>query len=131
MPAHGCRRTPDERDLKLLSGRSIVVVAADQGLRRSVAFALEVEGYTTESYDTVQKAEHSSRGALCTIVDDEILRSEPQAAKQFLKNLGARAVLLVDGLSAHKAHVDNAVLTKPFTGPDLLGVINSLIEAAK
>lgn len=34
----------------------IIVVAADQGLRRSVAFALvEVEGYSTEPYDTVQR----------------------------------------------------------------------------
>nr|WP_280663769.1 transcriptional regulator [Sinorhizobium garamanticum] len=130
MPADGCQHTPDERDFNLLGGRSIVVVAADHGLRRSVAFALEVEGYSTESYDTVQKAEDSSREALCTILDDEILRSEPQAAAQFLKKLGARAILLVDGLSAHQAPVDN-VLTKPFTGPDLLGVINSLIEAAK
>ncbi|WP_028002378.1 hypothetical protein [Sinorhizobium arboris] len=115
----------------MLAGRSIVVVAADQGLRRSVAFALEVEGYSTESYDTVKKAEESSRGALCAILDDEILRSEPQAATQFLKSLGARAILLADGLSALQAYVDNTVLTKPFTGPDLLGAINNLIEAAK
>jgi len=39
--------------LKLVARRIIVVVAADQGLRRSVAFALKVEGYSTESYDTV------------------------------------------------------------------------------
>lgn len=115
----------------MLGGKSIVVVAADPGLRRSVAFALEVEGYPTESYDTVKKAEESSRDALCTILDDEILRSEPQAATQFLKSLGATAILLADGLSALQAHVDNTVLTKPFTGPDLLGAINNLIEAAK
>ncbi len=115
----------------MLGGRSIVVVAADQGLRRSVAFALEVEGYSTESYGTVQNAEASSKGALCTILDDEILRSEPQVATQFLKNLGARGILLVDGLSALQPHVGNAILTKPFTGPDLLRAINSLIEAAK
>ncbi|MFQ6186691.1 transcriptional regulator, partial [Sinorhizobium meliloti] len=62
--------------LKLLDAKTIIVVAADQGLRRSVAFALEVEGYSTESYDTVQKAEASSGEALCTILDDEILKSE-------------------------------------------------------
>jgi len=72
--------------------KTIIVVAADQGLRRSVAFALvEVEGYSTESYDTVQKAEASCRGALCAILDDDILRSEPQAAAQYLNDLGRRA----------------------------------------
>ncbi|RVG75536.1 transcriptional regulator, partial [Sinorhizobium meliloti] len=53
----------------MLDAKTIIVVAADQGLRRSVAFALEVEGYSTESYDTVQKAEASCREALCAIVD--------------------------------------------------------------
>lgn len=96
-----------------------------------MAFALEVEGYSTESHDTVQNAADSSKGALCTIVDDEVLRSEPQAATQFLKRLGAQGILLVDGLSALQPNVGNAILTKPFTGADLLGVINSLIEAAK
>ncbi|PII37832.1 transcriptional regulator [Sinorhizobium meliloti CCBAU 01290] len=117
--------------LKLLDAKTIIVVAADQGLRRSVAFALEVEGYSTESYDTVQKAEASCRDALCTILDDDILRSEPQAAAHFLSNRGGRAILLVDGLSALQQRVDYATLTKPFTGPDLLSVINSLVEAAK
>jgi FixJ family two-component response regulator len=115
----------------LLVGRSIVVVAADQGLRRSVAFALEVEGYPTESYDTVQKAEASSREALCTILDDEMLKSEPLAATQLLKDIGRRAILLVDGLSALQPRADYAILTKPFTGADLLGMINSQTEAAK
>ncbi|MQX96295.1 transcriptional regulator [Sinorhizobium medicae] len=114
-----------------MDAKTIIVVAADQGLRRSVAFALEVEGYSTESYDTVQKAEASCREALCTIVDDDILRSEPQAAAQFLSNRGGRAILLVDGLSALQQRVDNTTLTKPFTGADLLGVINSRIEAAR
>lgn len=115
----------------MLDAKTIIVVAADQGIRRSVAFALEVEGYSTESYDTVQKAEASCREALCTILDDDVLRSEPQAAAQLLSNRGRRAILLVDGLSALQQRVDNTTLTKPFTGADLLGVINSLIEAAK
>ncbi|MDX0140876.1 transcriptional regulator FixT [Sinorhizobium meliloti] len=115
----------------MLEGKTIIVVAADQGLRGSVAFALEVEGYNTESYDSVQKAEASCREALCAIVDDDILRTEPQAAAQFLSNRGGRAILLVDGLSALQRRVDYATLTKPFTGADLLGVINSLVVAAK
>jgi DNA-binding response OmpR family regulator len=120
-----------ERNFNLLFGRSIVVVAADHGLRRSVAFALEVEGYATLSYDTLRAAEDASRVAPCTILDDEIVRSESQAATRLLQYLGARAVLLVDGLSALQAHVGNTVLTKPFSGPDLLGVISNSIEAAK
>ncbi len=131
MAAHCGRCTSHCAGLKLLDAKTIIVVAADQGLRRSVAFALEVEGYYTESYDSVQKAEASCREALCAIVDDDILRSEPQAAAQFLSNRGGPAILLVDGLSALQQRVDYTTLTKPFTGADLLGVINSLIEAAK
>ncbi|MDW9857067.1 transcriptional regulator [Sinorhizobium meliloti] len=115
----------------MLDGKTIIVVAADQGLRRSVAFALEVEGYATQSYDTLRAAEDASRLALCAIVDDDILRSEPQAAAQFLSNRGGGAILLVDGLSALQRREDYATLTKPFTGADLLGVINSLVVAAK
>ncbi|WP_325053325.1 transcriptional regulator [Sinorhizobium meliloti] len=70
--------------------------------------------------------------ALCAALDDDMLQSESQAAAQFLRDReGGRAILLVDGLSALQAHVDNTVLTKPFTGADLLGVINSLVVAAK
>ncbi|MQX46726.1 transcriptional regulator [Sinorhizobium medicae] len=115
----------------MLDAKTIIVVAADQGLRRSVAFALEVEGYSTEAYETVQKAEAYSGEALCTILDDEMLKSETVAATQLFKNLGSRAILLVDGLSAPQPPADYTTLTKPFTGADLLGVINSLIEAAK
>jgi hypothetical protein len=117
-------------NFKLLPGRNIVVVAADRGLRRSVAFALEVEGYSTESYDSLCRAEGPSQGALCTILDDEIVRAEPQAL-QLLRNLGRRAILLVDGLSALQAHVDNTILTKPFSGSDLLSAVNDLAEVAK
>nr|WP_325052060.1 histidine kinase [Sinorhizobium meliloti] len=77
----------------MLDAKTIIVVAADQGLRRSVAFALAVEGYSTESYDTVQKAEASGREALCTILDDDIPRSEPQAAAQLLRDPGRRAMM--------------------------------------
>ncbi|SEJ90482.1 hypothetical protein SAMN04244575_06843 [Sinorhizobium meliloti] len=80
------------------------------------------------NHDTVQKAEASCRQTLCTVLHDDILRSEPQAAAQFLSNRGGRAILLVDGLSALQQRVDNTTLTKPFTGADLR---NSLTEAAK
>ncbi|ASP60085.1 transcriptional regulator [Sinorhizobium meliloti] len=96
----------------MVARRSIVVVAAHQGLRQSVAFALDVEGYSTESYDSLRKAEASCREALCAILDNDILRSEPQAAAQFLSNRGGRAILLVDGLSALQQRVDNTTLTK-------------------
>ncbi|WP_272951325.1 transcriptional regulator [Sinorhizobium meliloti] len=113
-----------------MDAKIIIVVAADQGLRRSVAFALEVEGHPTESYDTVQNAEASCQEALCTILDDEILKSETLAATRLLDNLGRRAVLLVDGLSALQPRANYTTLTKPFSGADLLGVVESLIEAA-
>ncbi|WP_085034707.1 transcriptional regulator [Ensifer aridi] len=109
--------------------RIIVVVAPDRGLRRSLAFALEVEGYFTESYDALWKAEASAKRALCTIVDDEILKSEPQTAK-FLERPDLRVVLLVDGMTAFKEHGDTIVLTKPINGSDLVRAVNGLERIA-
>nr|WP_325052059.1 hypothetical protein [Sinorhizobium meliloti] len=45
--------------------------------------------------------------------------------------MGGPGILMVDGLSTLQQRVDNTTLTKPFTGADLLGVINSLLEAAR
>ncbi|MFQ6186703.1 transcriptional regulator, partial [Sinorhizobium meliloti] len=52
------------------------------------------------------------------------------AATRLLNNLGRRAILLVDGLSALQPRANYTTLTKPFTGADLISVINSVIEAA-
>ncbi len=113
-----------------MADKSIVVVAPDHGLRRSLAFALEVEGYSTESYDALWKAEGSSTASLCTIVDDEILKSEAQAAR-ILQDSGSRIILLVDGMSAFREHAGTIILTKPISGSDLLGVVNGLAAVAR
>ncbi|HVK90858.1 MAG TPA: transcriptional regulator [Mycoplana sp.] len=118
------------RDFELLAAENIVVVAPDQGLRRSLAFALEVEGYSTEAYDALWKAELSSQRSLCTIVDDKILESEAQLAK-LLHGSGRRVVLLVDGLTERGEQGDAIVLTKPISGADLLGVVNGLAATAR
>ncbi|MEY9163562.1 FixJ family two-component response regulator [Sinorhizobium fredii] len=108
-----------------MADKSIVIVAPDQGLRRSLAFALEVEGYPTQSYDALWKAEGSATASLCTIIDDEILKSEAQAV-QSLQRRGRRIILLVDGMSVLQEHAGTIVLTKPINGSDLLDVVNSL-----
>ena len=113
----------------MLAGKSIVVVAPDQGLRRSLAFALEVEGYSTESHDALWKAEASSVAPFCTIVDDEILKSEPRAA-QILRDMGSRIILLVDGMSVLQEHAGITILTKPINGSDLLEVVNGMAAVA-
>ncbi|WP_280952477.1 transcriptional regulator [Mycoplana dimorpha] len=114
-----------------MAAENIVVVAPDQGLRQSLAFALEVEGYSTEAYDALWKAEPASRKSLCTIVDDEILETEAQLAK-VLHGSGCRVVLLVNGVTARAAAEDDAiVLTKPISGADLVHVIDGLAETAR
>ena len=93
------------QDPTLLTDKSIVIVAPDQGLRRSLAFALEVEGYSTKAYDSLWKAE-AAPTAFCTIVDDEILKSEAQAV-QSLRDMRSRIILLTDGMSALQACRDD------------------------
>ncbi|AUX78824.1 hypothetical protein NXT3_PB00163 (plasmid) [Sinorhizobium fredii] len=114
-----------KRNTKLSVARIIVLVVPDRGLRRSLAFALEVEGYMTESYDALWKAEASTGRALCTIVDEEILKSEPQTPRS-LERPDGRVVLLVDGMTVVKEQGDTITLTKPINGSDLVSVVNDL-----
>ncbi|TCN28294.1 hypothetical protein EV184_114123 [Sinorhizobium americanum] len=112
----------------MLTEKSIVIVAPDQGLRRSLAFALEVEGYSTKAYDSLWKAE-AAPTAFCTIVDDEILKSEAQAV-QSLRDMRSRIILLTDGMSALQEHAGTIILTKPINGSDLLEIVNSMPAVA-
>ncbi len=110
------------RDSNCWMRKTIIVVAADKGLRRPVAFALEVEEYATQSYDTFAGSRRCFPGGALHILDDDILRSEPQAAAHFLSNRGAGPYCWLMACRPFSNGVDYATLTKPFTGPDLLSV---------
>jgi DNA-binding response OmpR family regulator len=107
--------------------RNIVIIEPDLGLRQSLTFALEVEGYRVEALDAWRKGHIPATPALCMIIDDNVLRTR-EDARRYLRDLGQTVILLTDGV--YPSVNDNGfVLAKPFDGADLLRLVRSL-EAA-
>lgn len=113
----------------MLPSNSIVVIAYDSGLLRSLAFALEVEGFRTETFDGWSEAEAATAQALCTIVDAEVCRKD-QNARQALLEPRRRTILLSDGLPPQIEHAGSRVLMKPFQGMDLIAAVHSFLRLA-
>ena len=103
----------------------VVVVAPDYGLRRSLEFALEVEGFAVLAFDDVNAALASPRAAegSCVVVDEEALLNDPfamAAVRRFHKPV----LLLVDRSRPVPDAIGIRVLQKPVIG-------NALIRAIK
>ncbi|WP_117192449.1 DNA-binding transcriptional response regulator [Rhizobium terrae] len=108
--------------------KHIVVIAPDLGLRQSLTFALEVEGYQVEAYETWRKCRHSALPALCMIIDDQVLRSSD--ARQCLRNSSHAVILLTDGISPPILENPGLTLMKPFDGAELLSLVRKLALTA-
>lgn len=102
----------------------IIVVAPDPGLRRSLEFALEVEGFAVESHALLSTVEASSQAiaAACIIVDESAIRLSP-AGRQLLAGFAGRVILLVEDVDPTAGSEGFAVLTKPVEGNDLIDMV--------
>ena len=101
-------------------------MAPDPGLRRSLEFALEVEGFAVESHASLSTIEVSSEanGASCIIVDESAIRLSP-AGRQPLARFAGRVILLVEGIDPTAGTEGFAVLTKPVEGNDLIDMVQA------
>ena len=115
--------------LFVLSLSKIVVIAADAGLRHSLTFALEVEGYQVEAHETWVDCRPSAGCCLCKIIDDQVIRNDSQALQQVDADSNV-TILLVDGLSPVPPMGQARLLVKPFEGSDLVQLVRSLTCAA-
>ncbi|CDZ33172.1 Hypothetical protein NGAL_HAMBI1146_02470 [Neorhizobium galegae bv. officinalis] len=115
----------------LSQARSIVVIAPDLGLRQSLTFALEVEGYRVEAHDSWCNGNIIASPTLCMIIDDQVLRSCTNA-RQHLHQWGQAVILLTDGMSPPIEDELGPILSlaKPFNGADLVSLVKSLALAA-
>jgi hypothetical protein len=113
----------------VLSLSKIVVIAADAGLRHSLTFALEVEGYQVEAHETWVERPPSSGCCLCKIVDDQVIHNDSEALRHFNDDRNV-TILLVDGLSPVPPTARAKLLVKPFEGSDLVELVRSLTCAA-
>jgi hypothetical protein len=111
----------------LALSRTVLVAAPGAELRRSIVFALEADGYTAESHDSLAAAlaQPIASGALCAIVDENALDGHsPRAAT--LKRIGIPVILLVDRIRKIPRVGGMKVLTKPLLGPSLLETVRGL-----
>lgn len=102
----------------------VLVVAPDYGLRRSLEFALEVEGFAVLSFDDVNAALASPSTAAggCIVVDEEALLNDPRAMTA-VRGFHKPILLLVDCSRSTPDVLGVRVLRKPLLGNALITAI--------
>ena len=99
--------------------QTIVAIANDDALLRSLAFALEVEGYVVRPYRSWQTARELMETSLCVIVDVDICREDADARRSLL-DPASRIVLLTDGMPAPNVSASTRLISKPLEGADIV-----------
>ena len=108
----------------LSNSSQVVVVVPDYGLRRSLEFALEVEGFAVLAFDEVNAAiaSPSAGEARCIVVDEEALLNDP-LAMAVVKGFHKPVLLLVDRSRGIPDALGVRVLRKPLLGNALIRAI--------
>lgn len=103
----------------------VLVVAPDKDFQRSLAFALEVDGFAVDTHTRSSNAFASQRAreAECAVVDDTAIEDWRVAEEEF-RRFGKPIFLLVGKVSLIPDLPFTTILTKPFLG-------NPLIEAVR
>ncbi|MDP3897655.1 MAG: hypothetical protein Q8Q62_13365 [Mesorhizobium sp.] len=104
----------------------MLVVAADDGFRRSLVFALEAEGFDVAPYSGLEPAMAALAGtpASCVVVDEDALRERDEW--NGLMRSGRSVILLIDAAAPPPGADNLAVLRKPVFGNKLVESIASL-----
>jgi DNA-binding response OmpR family regulator len=114
----------------LVAAATVLVIAPDREFRRSLEFALEVEGFSVSSHALLSEAEASlaASGAVCAVVDEGALRID-RSARRSLGRLIKPVILLSDGFSSIGDDSGLAVLTKPLQGSALIELVQAIQRA--
>lgn len=105
--------------------RPIVVIVPDPALSRSLAFALEADGYRVAAFDDFTSAKGALPSALCIVADQSVFHDEAEAASA-LSGLTARTVLISEHMAKPLAE-NMPVLTKPLSGADVLSAVGKFL----
>jgi hypothetical protein len=108
---------------------TIVVIAADAGLRKSLVFALEVEGYEVHAHDAWQGWPIHLSPGFCMIIDGDLIDDDSCFLARIPQDDNA-LIVLDDGLAPIPSSQRAKILTKPFAGADLLRLVKSRPRAA-
>ena len=103
--------------------QTIIAIAADDTVLRSLAFALGVEGFKVKLFATWNAAQPLMEDAVCVIVDVDICRKDPDARRS-LADPGRRIIVLTDGMPPPDAAVTVRLVAKPLEGSDVLAEVD-------
>nr|ACF98091.1 putative FixT1 [uncultured bacterium 1042] len=109
----------------------VLVVAFDAGFRRSLEFALDVEGFEVSSHADISQAQESpfAPAAVCAVVDDSALR-DGRWAREAVEQLAKPVVLLGEMPRDFPAVAGLRLLTKPLRGNELVESVWAMVAAA-
>lgn len=106
----------------------ILVAAPDTGLRHSLAFALESDGYKASAYPYAADAFASENAdeAVCAVIDDDAIEDWHKAHDQV--RLFARPVILLVSIFRTAPELPLVrPLIKPFLGEPLLEAVRNAV----
>lgn len=117
--------------IQLLQTPTIVAIAKDSALLRSLVFALEAHGYRVKPFRSWQSAKDSTVGAFCVVLDSNLPASDKV---EWLadREPGVGTILLAeDNLALGGRDPGVIVLNKPLAGPDVLTALATLKARAR
>jgi DNA-binding NtrC family response regulator len=117
-------------DIVLQSEQTIVAIAADEAVLRSLAFALGVEGFHVRAYVSWSAARAAIDGSICVIVDVDVCRRDADA-RMSLADAGHRIIVLTDGMPAPDAVRNARMVPKPLEGSDILAEVDRFRSALR
>ncbi len=111
----------------MCSSETIIAAAPDDGLRRSLEFAIESSGFRVEvhSYATDAFASRYAVVAACAVIDDRAVdwKAAPEQFTRF-----AKPVILLVSLFRNVPQAKNVTLVaKPFLGEPLIDAIRKAV----
>lgn len=118
-------------DSSVVTSEIIIAAAPDDGLRRSLEFALESNGFAVDAHPYAVQAFASryALGAVCAVIDDRAVDDWKLAPEQF--RCFAKPVILLVSVFRAAPNIQNVTLVaKPFLGGPLIDAVRDAIGRA-
>lgn len=112
-----------------MAGIGIILIAApDEGLRRSLEFALESDGFTAEAHSHASDAfaSSSARHAACAVIDERAVDDWKLAAEQ-VRQFARPVILLASYFRTVPRLPRVSLVTKPFLGEPLIDAVRTAL----
>jgi DNA-binding NtrC family response regulator len=106
---------------------TIVAIALDSALLRSLDFALQAHGYKVASFRSWKAARDSVSRAACVILDGCLPTADRNACFEMLEH-GVGVVLLAEDDTSYPERSGLQVLQKPLAGSDVVAALRHYVE---